>query len=88
MIENDNSIVIGAHANDAMSVLLRLEGIQPILEAVIQADQKSNFQNEDFSIQRHLLERARNFTWTDYRNNKTVISEAQHEHMMNLEKLK
>ena len=78
VIENDNSIVIGAHANDAMSVILRLEGIQPIAEAVIQADQKSNFQNEDFSIQRHLLERARTFTWTDYRNNKTVISEAQH----------
>ena len=64
ILEDQNSIVIGAHANDVFSMLLRLDGIQPIIEAVIINDEGSSYQNKDLSIQKTLMERSRDFSWT------------------------
>ena len=64
ILEGKNSVVIGAHANDVFSMVLRLEGIQPIVEAVMNSDKDSTYQNKDLSIQKTLMERARDFSWT------------------------
>ena len=64
ILEDKNSIVIGAHANDVFSMVLRLEGIQPIVEAVMNSDKYSTYQNKDLSIQKTLMNRARDFSWT------------------------
>ena len=64
ILEDKDSIVIGAHANDVFSMLLRLEGIQPIVETVITNDEGSSYQNKDLPIQKTLMERARDFSWT------------------------
>ena len=58
IIEDKDSVVIGAHANDAFSMLLRLKGIQPIVESVIESDKSSTHQNKDFVIQNFLREQA------------------------------
>ena len=58
IIEDKDSVVIGAHANDAFSMLLRLKGIQPIVESVIDADKGSTHKNKDFTVQQLLIERA------------------------------
>ena len=59
LVENEDSIVIGAHINDIASILLRLEGMRDIVEDVIKEVEGSAMSpNPDLSIQKYLLERA------------------------------
>ncbi|ELU12079.1 hypothetical protein CAPTEDRAFT_204261, partial [Capitella teleta] len=48
VLENRNSLVMGAHINDNVSVLLRLKGFQSILRTAIDIDQ--NQKKQDYSL--------------------------------------
>ena len=61
LVENENSLVIGAHINDKGSVLLRLRGIASILQDIVALDKAGNIQNPDFSIQNYILEKGNAF---------------------------
>ena len=61
LVENENSLVIGAHINDKGSVLLRLDGIASILQDIMALDKAGNLQNPDFSIQNYILEKGTAF---------------------------
>ena len=59
IIEDRNTIVIGAHANDQFSMLLRLTGIQPIVESVIELDRGNTRPNKRLAIQRFFNKRSK-----------------------------
>ena len=60
LIENENSIVIGAHVNDHGSLLLRMEGIKSIMDQVISVDKVNgdhHVKQHPFRVQKYVLNR-------------------------------
>ena len=59
MAETDDSLVIGVHINDRASMLLRLEGIKPILDSVIEKDRDNKSLQSDGFIQKYMMQRGK-----------------------------
>ena len=59
LVENKDSIVLGAHVNDQGSALFRLQGLKNMLNKVITIDQANNsaYTSEAFRTQKYLLKR-------------------------------
>ena len=58
LVENEDSIVIGAHINDKASLLLRMEGIQRLVDNILSVDNGTRYQNNEISIQNYMLKRG------------------------------
>ena len=64
LVENEDSIVIGAHINDKASLLLRMQGIKSLVHSIISTDNGTRYQNNEISIQHYMLKRAKFLNWT------------------------
>ena len=70
MVEDEDSVVIGCHIKDRITMLFRLTGLRNILSTVMRLDAThtgngSSNQTPVMSIQEYLIQRARQKKWND-----------------------
>ena len=66
MLEDEDSIVIGAHIKDMVSVLFRLTGLRDLLSTVMRLDSTETGNGNQalvMSIQEYLVQRAQQKKW-------------------------